>query len=109
MKKILVLLIALMAVICFASCDEESGEVKVDGNSVDNVGSINEKTSETNKNVFIPDDSYVLYKETYTKTNVVTIHEYDEKGNPTKITKTKANGEIEETIFENEPKRIPSS
>lgn len=101
MKKILVLLAACIAVLSFASCDEEKGAVKSDGNAVQNVGSIDEKKNETNKNVFMPDDSYVLYKETYTKTNVVTIHEYDEKGNPTKITKTKANGEIEETIFEN--------
>lgn len=100
MRKILAVLLALVAMLCLASCEEEKGVVKSDGNAVQNVGGMDEKTNETNKNVFIPDDSYVLYKETYTKTNVVQLYEYNDRGHLTKITKTKADGEVEVTTLD---------
>lgn len=96
MKKIFALLLCCMAIFSFASCDEKS--VKEDGKAnPENVGKVEDKVD---KNVLIPDDNYVLYKETYTKTNVVKIHEYNDKGHLTKIVKTKADGTVEETNFD---------
>ncbi len=96
MKKILALVLCCMAIFALVSCNEKS--VKSDGKAnSENVGKIDDKIDE---NVLIPDDSYVLYKETYTSTGVDLIYEYNEKGHLTKIVKTLPDTRVEETTLE---------
>lgn len=98
MKKIFALLLCCLAIFPLASCDEKSQNADGKANS-ENVGKVENKVD---KNVFIPDDNYVLYKETDTKRNIVKIYEYNDRGHLTKIIKTSADGSVEDdTIFTN--------
>ena len=79
MKRLLTLIATLMVMFCLASCDEDSNVTVKDKASGNSVGNVESNEAKNNKNVFIPDDSYVLYRETYTKTDVIKIYEYNEK------------------------------
>ena len=101
MKRLLTLIATLMVMFCLASCDEDSNVTVKDNASGNSVGNVESNEAKNNKNVFIPDDSYVLYRETYTKTDVIKIYEYNEKGHVTRVIKNKPDGSTEETIYTN--------
>lgn len=95
MKKFLFLLLSALLFISFVSCNEE--EVKKDNKKTDAVGNIEKE--EENK-APVPDEEYVLYKETYTKTNVVKLYEYNDKGHLTRVTHNYTDGRVEEDLYE---------
>ncbi len=95
MKKIVILLMSALLTLTFVSCNEE--EVKTDDKKTETVGNI-EKEEE--KKAPVPDEEYVLYKETYTKTNVVKLYEYNDKGHLTRVTHNYSDGRVEEDLYE---------
>ncbi len=96
MKKIITFLIACMVILCLAACNDGSGSATQNGSAGENVGKIEDKAGKKDANAFIPDDSYVIYKQTSTKTGVVWIYEYNEKGHVTKIAHTYPDGRSSE-------------
>lgn len=100
MKKILALILVAVALFAFAGCDSDDGEkdtgVKENVGAVENGG---EEKEEENK-VPVPDEEYLLWKETYTKNGNYCIYEYNEKGHVTKYTWYYTNGETMDTTFE---------
>ncbi len=97
MKKIILLAFALVLLFSFVSCDKE--EVKNDEKpSTDAVSGITEEEKEPE--VPTPDEEYLLYKETYTKTGAVKLYEYNDKGQLTRVTHNYPDGRIEEDLYE---------
>lgn len=98
MKKIIILVFALVLLFSFVSCDKE--EVKGDEKpDTDAVSGITEEEKEPE--VPTPDEEYLLYKETYTKNGNYTIYDYNEKGHVVKRTTYYQNGETLETNYTN--------
>lgn len=93
MKKIAILLLSALLLIAFASCNEE--EVKTESGKTETVGKIEEE-----KKAPVPDEEYVLYKETATKTGVVRLYEYNDKGHLTRTLHTYPDGRVEEDLYE---------
>jgi hypothetical protein len=94
MKKITVLFLSLLLLFTFISCDEEKEIKGEDNKKTENVGKIEEKKVPT------PDEEYVLYKETYTKTGAVKLYEYNDKGHLTRVTHNYPDGRTEEDLYE---------
>lgn len=94
MKKIIILTLTLILLATFISCDEKEKENKEEA-----VSGILEKEEEE-KNIPTPDEEYLLYKETLTKTGAVKLYEYNDKGDLTRVTHNYPDGRIEEDLYE---------
>lgn len=95
MKKIFALLLVLTTLFAFASCDEKES-VTSDEPNAEAVGEIKDMNDKKDESVFIPDNTYVICKETNTKSGAVKLYEYNDHGHLAKI----VNGDVEETIFD---------
>ncbi len=95
MKKLFILTISVLMLFSFASCDKEESKVN-EKPSTNTVSGIEE---EKEPEVPTPDEEYVLYKDTYTKTGNYTIYDYNEKGHVVKRTTYYQNGETLETTY----------
>lgn len=97
MKKLLILILALLMTLAFVACDSENDKIKAENPNVENVGEIEEENEEPK--VPTPDEEYLLYKDTYTKNGNYTIYDYNEKGHVIKRTTYYQNGETLETNY----------
>ncbi|MBR5538856.1 MAG: hypothetical protein IKU61_03050 [Clostridia bacterium] len=100
MKKLLSVLFAVIILCSLAACGGNgSADVTADGEGAgeNSVGNVEENASKTAP---VPDEEYVLYKETGTKSNIVRDYVYNSDGRLSKIVKTGNNGSVSETVFE---------
>ncbi len=97
MKKIIVFALALVLLFSFVSCDKEDVKANEKPNT-DAVSGITEEEKEPK--VPTPDEEYVLWKETSTKTNVERIYEYNDKGHLTRVWHNYPDGRVEEDLYE---------
>lgn len=97
MKKLITLLFVCLILCTLTACDKEENNVSEKDVNV-SVENVENTVGKVDKNVFIPDDNWVLYKLT-TKMGYVRIHEYNDKGHLVKMTVTAPNGDVDEDIY----------
>ena len=97
MKKIIALLLMLATAFCLVACNEDTdaeSEAKV------NTDAVGEVSIDEGKKAPTPDEEYVLWKESSTKTGVEKIYEYNEKGHLTRVLHNYPDGRVEEDLYE---------
>ena len=94
MKRIIAFLAAVILAAGLTACGGE----KVPPGSGESAG--RENVVKVDANVFIPDDTYVIYKESSTKTGVELFYEYNSNGHVTKIAHTYPDGRVEDELYE---------
>lgn len=102
MKKSIALILAILIMVSLCACGKDintNGDENLDGN----VGAITteDNATEVQNIVPTPSEEYLLYKETNTKTDAVTIYEYDDKHHCVSEVVHRKDGTTHEKVYSN--------